>query len=60
LKRFLDFLVWTAVIAVTIGAIMFATPSPKVNAGPIPGAMSGPTVEDVFRANGEDPALVIE
>jgi hypothetical protein len=60
MRRLLDHLVWAAVIAVTIGAITFATPSPKLNAEPIPGSSSGPTAEDVIRANGFDPALIIE
>jgi hypothetical protein len=60
MRRLFDLFVWTAVIAVTIGAIMFATPSPKPDAGPIPRYMSGPTVADLVRAGGQDPALVIE
>jgi hypothetical protein len=60
MKRLLDLLVWAAVIAATIGAIMFGTPSPRLNAEPIPRFMSGPTAEDVIRANGLDPALVME
>jgi hypothetical protein len=60
MRRLLDLLVWTAVIAVTIGAIMFVTPSPKPNAEPNPRFMSGPTAEDLVRAFGEDPALFIE
>jgi hypothetical protein len=59
-RRLLDLLVWTAVIAVTIAVIMFGTPSPKLNAEPIPGFMTGPTAEDVIRACGVDPALVME
>jgi hypothetical protein len=39
---------------------MFGTPSPKLNAEPIPRFMTGPTAEDVIRANGFDPALFIE
>jgi hypothetical protein len=60
MRRLLDLLVWTAVIAVTIGVISFATQSPKLYAEPIPGDMSGPSVVDVARALGEDPALCIE
>jgi hypothetical protein len=60
MRRLFDLFVWTAVIAVTIGAIMFATPSPKPIAGPIPRLVSGPTAGDVIRALGEDPALIIE
>ena len=60
MRRLLDLLVWTAVIAVTIGVIMIASPSPKLNAEPIPRLVSGPTPDDVIRALGEDPALVIE
>jgi hypothetical protein len=60
MHRLYDLLVWAAVIAVTIGVIMIASPSPKLNAAPIPRFMSGPTVDDVIRANGFDPALVIE
>jgi hypothetical protein len=60
MRRLLDHLVWAAVIAATIGALMFGTPSPKLNAEPIPGYKDGPTAEDVLRANGFDPALFIE
>jgi hypothetical protein len=60
MRQLLDLLVWTAVIAVTIGSIMFVTSSSKLNAEAIPGRMSGPTAEDVLRANGFDPALFIE
>jgi hypothetical protein len=60
MRRLFDLLVWTAVIAVTIGVIMIATPSPKLYAEPVPRWMSGPTVEDVIRALGEDPALATE
>jgi hypothetical protein len=60
MRRLLDLLVWAAVIAATIGAITFGTPSPKPDSGPIPRYMSGPTAADIVRANGEDPALVIE
>jgi hypothetical protein len=60
MRRLLDHLVWAAVIAVTIGAIMVGTPSPRLNAEPIPRFMTGPTVADVIRANGFDPALFIE
>jgi hypothetical protein len=60
MRRLLDLLVWAAVIAATIGALMFGTPSPKLNAEPVPRFMTGPTVEDVFRTLGEDPALVLE
>jgi hypothetical protein len=60
MRRLLDLLVWTAVIAVTIGVIMIASPSPKLNVEPIARLVSGPTVDDVIRANGFDPALVIE
>jgi hypothetical protein len=56
MRRLLDLLVRAAVI----GAIMLGTPSPKLNAEPIPRFMTGPTVADLVRANGEDPALVIE
>jgi hypothetical protein len=60
MRRLLDLLVWTAVIAVTVGVINLSTKSPKLYAEPIPGCMSGPTVADVARAVGEDPALAIE
>ena len=60
MRRLLDLLVWAAVIAATIGAVMFGTPSSKLNAEPIPRFMTGPTAEDVIRANGFDPALFIE
>ena len=60
MRRLLDLLVWAAVIAATIGAVTFGTPSHKPNSDPIPRYMRGPTVEDLVRANGEDPALVIE
>jgi hypothetical protein len=60
MRRLLDHLVWAAVIAVTIGAIMFATPSPNPDAGPIPRLVGGPTADDVIRASGQDPARVIE
>jgi hypothetical protein len=60
MRRLFDLFVWAAVITVTMGAIMIASPAPKVNAAPIPRYMSGPTAEDVIRANGFDPALVIE
>jgi hypothetical protein len=60
MRRLLDLLVWAAVIAATIGGIMFATPSPEPNAEPIPRLMSGPTAADLIRASGQDPALVME
>ena len=60
MRRLLDLLVWAAVIAVTIGALMFVTPPSKVNGEPIPRLMSGPTVEEFMRARGEDPALFVE
>ena len=60
MRRLLDLLVWTAVIVATIGALMFGTPSPELNAEPIPRFMTGPTAEDVIRASGFDPALFIE
>jgi hypothetical protein len=60
MRRLLDLLVWAAVIAATIGAVTWGTRSRKPNSDPIPRYMSGPTVEDLVRANGEDPALVIE
>ena len=60
MRRLLDLLVWAAVIAATIVGVTFATPAPPPNSDPIPRLMSGPTVEDVIRANGFDPALVIE
>jgi hypothetical protein len=60
MRRLLDLLVWAAVIAVTIVGVTFATPAPLPNSDPVPRLMSGPTVEDVIRANGFDPALVIE
>ena len=60
MRRLRDHLVWAAVIAATIGAVMFGTPSSKLNAEPIPRFMTGPTAADLVRANGEDPALVIE
>ena len=60
MRRLLDLLVWAAVIAATIGALMFGTPSSKLNAEPVPRFMTGPTVEDVFQTLGEDPALVLE
>jgi hypothetical protein len=60
MRRLLDLLVWTAVIAATIGAVTFGTRSHRRNSDPIPRYMSGPTAEDLVRANGQDPALVIE
>jgi hypothetical protein len=60
MRRLLHHLVWAAVIAATIGALMFGSQSPKLNAEPIPGYKNGPTAEDVIRANGSDPALIIE
>jgi hypothetical protein len=60
MRRLFDLFVWAAVISVTIGVIIIATPSPKLNVAPVPRLMSGPTAEDVVRANGYDPALVIE
>ena len=60
MRRLRDLFVWTAVIAVTIAVIMFGTPSPELNAEPIPRFMTGPTAADVIRANGFDPALFIE
>jgi hypothetical protein len=59
-RRLRDLLVWTAVIAVTIAVIMFGTPPPKLNVEPNPRFMTGPTAEDLLRAFGVDPALVIE
>jgi hypothetical protein len=60
MHRLLDSFVWAAVIAATIGVIRIASPSPKLDSGPDPRFVSGPTAEDVMRANGLDPALVIE
>jgi hypothetical protein len=60
MRRLLDLLVWAGVIAATIGGVTFGTRSPKLNADPVLRYMSGPTAEDVVRANGFDPALVIE
>jgi hypothetical protein len=60
MRRLLDLLVWAAVIAATTGALMFATPSPKLNAEPVLRFMTGPTAADVIRADGFDPALVME
>jgi hypothetical protein len=60
MKRLLDYLVWAAVIAATIGAVTFGTRSPRPDSAPVPRYMSGPTAEAVIRANGFDPALVIE
>jgi hypothetical protein len=60
MRRLLDLLVWAAVIVATIGALMFGTASPKLNAEPNPRFMTGPTAADVLRANGFDPALFIE
>jgi hypothetical protein len=60
MRRLLDLLVWAAVIGAPIGAVSFGTRSPEPDSGPIPRLMSGPTLEDFVRANGEDPALVIE
>jgi hypothetical protein len=60
MRRLFDLLVWAAVVAATIGVITIGTWSPKLNAEPVPGRMSGPTVEDLIRANGLDPALVVE
>jgi hypothetical protein len=48
------------VIAATFVTVTFATPAPLPNSDPVPRFMSGPTAEDVIRANGIDPALVIE
>ena len=58
--RLHDLLVWAAVIAATFVGVTFATPAPLPNSDPVPRWMSGPTAEDVIRANGFDPALVIE
>jgi hypothetical protein len=60
MRQLLDLLVWTALIAATIGVIMIATPPPKPNVELNPRFMSGPTAEDVIRANGFDPGLIIE
>jgi hypothetical protein len=60
MRRLLDLLVWAAVIAATIVGVTFATPAPLPNSDPDPRWMSGPTVEDVIRANGFDPADVLE
>jgi hypothetical protein len=60
MRRLLDHLVWAAVIAATIGAVTFGTRSPRPDSGPIPRFMTGPTAAELVRANGEDPALVIE
>jgi hypothetical protein len=60
MRRLLDLLVWAALITATTGAIMFGTRSPKLNSEPDPRFMSGPTPADIIRANGFDPALVIE
>ncbi len=60
MRRLLDLLVWAAAIAVTIVVVTFATPAPLPNSDPVPRFMSGPTVEDVIRAYGFDPADVIE
>ena len=60
MRRPLDLLVWAAAIAVTIVAVTFATPAPLPNSDPVPRLMSGPTVEDVIRAYGFDPADVVE
>ena len=60
MRRLLDLLVWAAVIAATIGAVTFGTRSPRPDPGPIPRYTSGPTAAVLLRANGEDPALVIE
>jgi hypothetical protein len=60
MRRLLDLLVWAAVIAATIVGVTFATPAPRPNSDPVPRLMSGPTAEDVIRANGFDPALLIE
>ena len=60
MRRLLDLLVWAAVIAATIVGVTFATPAPLPNSEPVPRFMTGPTVADVFRANGFDPALFIE
>jgi hypothetical protein len=60
MRRLLDLLVWAALIAVTIGALTLVPQSPKLTAEPDPRWKSGPAVDDVFRSNGFDPALVIE
>ena len=60
MRRLLNLLVWAAVIATTIVGVTFATPAPLPNSDPVPRFMSGPTAEDVIRADGFDPALVIE
>ena len=60
MRRLLDLLVWAAVIAATFGAVTFGTRSPRPDTAPVPRFMSGPKAEDVIRANGFDPALVIE
>ena len=60
MRRLLDHLVWAAVIAATIGALTFGPRSPQLDSEPAPRFMTGPTVADVLRANGFDPALFIE
>ena len=60
MRRLLDLLVWAAVIAATIGALSFGPRSPKLDSEPVPRFMTGPTAADVIRADGFDPALVIE
>jgi hypothetical protein len=60
MRRLLDLLAWAAVIAATFGAVTFGARSPEPDSGPVPRYMSGPTAEDIIRANGFDPALVIE
>jgi hypothetical protein len=60
MRRLLDLLVWAGAIAATIGGVTFGTRSPQLNSEPDPRFVSGPTAEDVIRASGVDPALVIE
>jgi hypothetical protein len=60
MRRLFDLLVWTAVVAATIGVITIVTWSPKLNAEPDPRWMTGPTADDFIRAKGFDPALFIE
>ena len=60
MRRLHDLLVWAAVIAATFVGVTFATPAPLPNSDPDPRWMTGPTVEDVLRANGVDLALAIE
>ena len=60
MRRLFDLLVWAAVIAATYVGVTLATPAPLPNSDPDPRWMTGPTAEDVIRADGFDPALVIE